>query len=256
MDEIWPNSSRTDITSDCWVFLSSCPTQSVVLQTKSKVWSAKFCSCVNLIFSFTLTAAGRIADTVCLKMESSLEVIPVQWRNLPLSVWGLMRGSPLCLRSLSFSLSFLSWDPERDLQRDSLDRERRCRDLLDRDEDRDRLLLGDLEHTRDCQTSHLNVAFFWGNALILTFCTVDRKMLKQTVQVIDMHLPDYPPVWISLLPGTWSRPPAVASMSAVTPRIWDFAWICLFGKTNKKLHFQKFWPYDSFHLPKDSESEK
>lgn len=40
MDEIWPNSSRRDITSDCWVFLSSCPTQSVVLQTESKAWSA------------------------------------------------------------------------------------------------------------------------------------------------------------------------------------------------------------------------
>lgn len=35
MDSIWPNSSKRDVTSDCWVFLSSCPTQSVVLQTRN-----------------------------------------------------------------------------------------------------------------------------------------------------------------------------------------------------------------------------
>lgn len=88
-----------------------------------------------------------------------------------------MTGSPLCRRSLSFSLSFLSRERERDLQRGSLDLERRCRDLPDRDEERDRLLLGDLKHTR----SHFNVAFFSGNTLILPFCTPD----SQNVQVIQ-----------------------------------------------------------------------
>lgn len=36
MDSIGPNPSKRDDTSDCVVFLSSCPTQSVVVQTKDK----------------------------------------------------------------------------------------------------------------------------------------------------------------------------------------------------------------------------
>lgn len=179
-------------------------------------------------------------------------VIHVLQQHLPLSVWGLTMGSPLCLRSLSFSLSFLSWEWERDLQRDSLDRERRCRDLLDRDEDRDRLLLGDLKHTRHWKRSHSNVTFFRGNALISHLAEqwqlrvklparLLAKCLHKLYKVSNMLSPDYPPVCTlyNLLPGTRSRPPAVASVSAVTPCIWDFSWIYLFGKTMWKFNFQE-----------------
>lgn len=75
-----------------------------------------------------------------------------------------MGGSPFCLRSLSFSLSFLSSDRARR----SLDRERvrwylvRCerepdrdpeRDRRERDDDDDDSLCGDLDFDRRCLLS-------------------------------------------------------------------------------------------------------
>lgn len=67
-------------------------------------------------------------------------------QHVPLSVWLLILGRPFCRRSLSWSLSFLSC--ERDRHWRSLERERRCLDILERDVDRDLLLLGDLKHKR------------------------------------------------------------------------------------------------------------
>lgn len=64
--------------------------------------------------------------------------------HLPLRVWLFILGRPFCLRSLLFSLSLLS--RERDLQRLSLDRECSGLHLLERDDDLDLLLLGDLKH--------------------------------------------------------------------------------------------------------------
>lgn len=115
---------------------------------RAKAWSANAWHFVGIFFRFHSCIQSKDGMPCCLAALQPCSALHVLRQRLPLSVWGLTTGSPLCLRSRSFSLSFLSWEWERDLQRDSLDRERRCRDLLDRDEDRDRLLLGDLRQTK------------------------------------------------------------------------------------------------------------
>lgn len=62
--------------------------------------------------------------------------------------------------------------------------------------------------------------------------TDEQNILTKCLSWHNMHSKDNT-VSVTLnfhLPGTRSRPPAVASLSAITPCIWDCSWICLFGK--------------------------